>query len=79
MVPRLVHAAKAMSGSISKTEKLDVRRIKRLQRSGTLPEVRIPPRELRDANELPRTRMVLVGQRAKIKSGTSGASEDQGH
>ena len=70
MVPRLVHAgkAKAMSGSINKTDKLDVRGINRLQRSGTLPTVWIPPRELRDARELPRTRMVLVGQRTKIKN-----------
>lgn len=70
MVPRLVHAgkAKAMSGSINKTDKLDVRGINRLQRSGTLPIVWIPPRRLRDARELPRTRMVLVGQRTKIKN-----------
>jgi len=70
MVPRLVHASKAkgMSGSINKTDKLDVRGINRLQRSGTLPTVWIPPKELRDARELPRTRMVLVGQRTKIKN-----------
>jgi transposase len=70
MVPRLVHAgkAKAMSGSINKTDKLDARAINRLQRSGTLPTVWIPPRELRDARELPRTRMVLVGQRTRIKN-----------
>ena len=70
MVPRLVHAgkAKAMSGSINKTDKLDVRGINRLQRSGTLPTVWIPPRGLRDARELPRTRMVLVGQRTRLKN-----------
>jgi transposase len=70
MVPRLVHAGKAkgMSGSVNKTDKLDVRGINRLQRSGTLPTVWIPPRELRDARELPQTRMVLVGQRTKIKN-----------
>jgi transposase len=70
MIPRLVHArkAKVMSGSINKTDKLDVRGINRLQRSGTLPTVWIPPRELRDARELPRTRMVLVGQRTRIKN-----------
>jgi hypothetical protein len=41
MVPRLVHAGKAkgMSGSVNKTDKLDVRGINRLQRSGTLPTV----------------------------------------
>ena len=70
MVPQLVNArrAKAMSGSINKTDKLDVRGINRLQRSGTLPTVWIPPRELRDARELPRTRMVLVRQRTKLKN-----------
>ncbi|MFC2077512.1 IS110 family transposase [Candidatus Bipolaricaulota bacterium] len=70
MVPRLVNAgrAKLMSGSINKTDKLDARGINRLQRSGTLPTVWIPPRELRDARELPRTRMVLVRQRTKLKN-----------
>jgi len=70
MVPQLVNArrAKAMSGSINKTDKLDARGINRLQRSGTLPTVWIPPRELRDARELPRTRMVLVRQRTKLKN-----------
>jgi len=70
MVPRLVNArrAKLMSGSIDKTDKLDARGLNRLQRSGTLPTVWIPPKELRDARELPRTRMVLVRQRTKLKN-----------
>jgi len=70
MVPRLVNArrAKVMSGSINKTDKLDARGLNRLQRSGTLPTVWIPPRDLRDARELPRTRMVLVRQRTKLKN-----------
>jgi len=70
MVPQLVNARKAklMSGSINKTDKLDARGLNRLQRSGTLPTVWIPPRELRDARELPRTRMVLVRQRTKLKN-----------
>jgi transposase len=70
MVPRLVHArkAKVMSGSINKTDRLDVRGMNRLQRAGTLPTVWIPPRALRDARELPRTRMVLVRQRTKLKN-----------
>jgi len=70
MVPQLVNArrAKLMSGSINKTDKLDARGINRLQRSGTLPTVWIPPRDLRDARELPRTRMVLVRQRTKLKN-----------
>jgi len=70
MVPQLVNARKAklMSGSINKTDGLDAKGINRLQRSGTLPTVWIPPRELRDARELPRTRMVLVRQRTKLKN-----------
>jgi transposase len=70
MLPQLVNArrAKLMSGSINKTDKLDARGLNRLQRSGTLPTVWIPPRQLRDARELPRTRMVLVRQRTKLKN-----------
>ena len=70
MVPQLVNARKAklMSGSINKTDRLDARGINRLQRSGTLPTVWIPPRELRDLRELPRTRMVLVHQRTQLKN-----------
>ncbi|MFC2107857.1 IS110 family transposase [Candidatus Bipolaricaulota bacterium] len=70
MVPQLVNARKAklMSGSINKTDRLDAKGINRLQRSGTLPTVWIPPRELRDARELPRTRMVLVRQRTQLKN-----------
>jgi len=70
MVPQLVNARKAklMNGSINKTDRLDARGINRLQRSGTLPTVWIPPRELRDARELPRTRMVLVRQRTQLKN-----------
>jgi len=70
MVPQLVNARKAklMSGSINKTDRLDARGMNRLQRSGTLPTVWIPPRELRDLRELPRTRMVLVHQRTQLKN-----------
>ena len=70
MVPQLVNARKAklMSGSINKTDRLDARGINRLQRSGTLPTVWIPPKELRDLRELPRTRMVLVHQRTQLKN-----------
>ena len=70
MVPQLVNArrAKLMNGSLNKTDKLDARGLNRLQQAGTLPTVWIPPRELRDARELPRTRMVLVRQRTKLKN-----------
>jgi len=69
-VPRLVHARKAklMLGSINKTDKLDVRGLNRLQRSGTLPLVWIPPGGIRDPRELPRTRMVLATMRTRLKN-----------
>lgn len=70
MVPRLVHArkAKVMMGQVNKTDKLDARGLNRLQRTGTLPTVWIPPAELRDKRDLPRTRMVLVSQRTRLKN-----------
>jgi len=69
-LPQLVHARKAklMLGTVNKTDRLDARGLVRLQRTGTLPVVWIPPRELRDARELPRTRMVLVQQRTRLKN-----------
>src|SRR5690242_471736 len=69
-VPRLVHARKAklMMGEINKTDKLDVRGLNQLQRNGTLPTVWIPPGELRDQRDLPRTRMVLARQRTQLKN-----------
>ncbi len=70
MVPQLVHARKAklMMGMINKTDKLDARGLNRLQRTGTLPTVWIPPAELRDQRDLPRTRMVLAQQRIRLKN-----------
>lgn len=61
MQPRLVQARKAklMMGAIHKTDRLDARGLNQLQRNNTLPTVWIPPADLRDARELPRTRMVL--------------------
>jgi transposase len=69
-VPRLVHARKAklMLGTINKTDTLDARGLNRLQRAGTLPAVWIPPSTLRDWRDLPRTRMVLVRQRTRLKN-----------
>lgn len=69
-VSRLVHARKAtlMLGMINKTDTLDARGLNRLQQTGTLPEVWIPPGDLRDRRDLPRTRMVLVRQRAQLKN-----------
>ena len=70
LTPRLVHARKAklMMAMTDKTDKLDARGLNRLQRSGTLPAVWIPPGELRDRRDLPRTRMVLVKQRTQLKN-----------
>ena len=70
MVPRLVHARKAkmMFGCINKTDKLDAKGLNMLQRAGTLPSVWIPPTEVRDRRELPRTRMVFTVERTKLKN-----------
>ena len=70
MVPQLVHArrAKMMLASVNKTDKLDSFGLNRLQRTGTLPTVWIPPGELRDLRDLPRTRMVLTRQRGRLKN-----------
>ncbi len=69
-LPRLVHARKAklMMAMVNKTDKLDARGLNRLQRVGTLPTVWIPPAELRDLRDLPRTRMLLVKQRTQLKN-----------
>ncbi len=70
LVPQLVHPRKAklMMGMINKTDKLDVHGLNRLQRTGTLPTVWIPPGELRDLRELTRTRMVFTKQRTRLKN-----------
>lgn len=70
MVPRLVHPRKAklLMGMVNKTDKLDARGLNRLQRTGTLPVVWIPPGELRDQRDLPRTRMEMTRQRTRIKN-----------
>lgn len=70
MVPKLVnaHKAKLMLGSVNKTDKLDARGLNKLQFTGTLPTVWIPPAEIRDLRELPRTRMVFADLRTKLKN-----------
>jgi transposase len=57
-----------MMGSVNKSDKLDCKGINRLQRTGTLPTVWIPRSSVRDARELPRTRMVLSRQRTQLKN-----------
>jgi transposase len=68
--PQLVNArlAKLMMGMVNKSDKLDAKGMNRLQRTGTLPVVWIPPSSVRDARELPRTRMVLSRQRTQLKN-----------
>lgn len=68
--PQLVHAyrAKLMAGRVNKSDRLDAQGLVQLQRAGTLPTVWIPPRDIRDMRELPRTRMVLVAQRTRLKN-----------
>lgn len=70
MTPRLVHAGRAkwMLGMGHKTDRLDAQGLNRLQRAGTLPTVWIPPGKLRDARDLPRTRMVLAQERTRLKN-----------
>ena len=68
--PRLAHALKAkrrMEGR-NKTDVLDARGLAMLLRNGTLPDVWIPPAELRDQRELLRWRMWLSGTRTRVKN-----------
>ena len=59
--PKMAHAAKAkvMMGNIHKTDKLDAEGLATLEHLGSLPAVWIAPGEIRDARELPRTRMAF--------------------
>jgi len=74
--PRLVHpleAKKRMGKTGKKTDKVDATGLGILLRNGTLPEVWIPPAELRDQRELLRLRMFLVQQRTRFKNRIQGA------
>jgi transposase len=74
--PRLVHplqAKKRMGKLGKKTDKIDAKGLGILLRNGTLPEVWIPPAELRDQRELLRLRMFLVQQRTRFKNRIQGA------
>ena len=57
--------AKRRMGLTNKTDKLDARGLAILLRNGTLPEVWIPPSELRDQRELLRMRIFLVRLRTQ--------------
>jgi len=73
--PHLAHPleAKRRMGKSHKTDKLDAGGLGILLRNGTLPEVWIPPAELRDQRELLRLRMQLAQQRTRWKNRIHGA------
>src|SRR3984885_10146024 len=62
------HEAKRRMGRTKKTDTLDARGLAILLRNGTLPEVWIPPNELRDQRELLRCRIFLVRLRTRVKN-----------
>ena len=72
--PRLCNPleAKRRMGLTNKTDKLDARGLGILLRNGTLPEVWIPSRELRDQRELLRLRIFLVRLRTRVKNRIHG-------
>ena len=64
--------AKRRMGLTNKTDKLDAKGLAILLRNGTLPEVWIPPSELRDQRELLRLRIFLVRLRTRVKNRIHG-------
>src|SRR5216683_4639655 len=72
--PKLANAleAKRRMALTKKTDKLDARGLAILLRNGTLPEVWIPPSELRDQRELLRLRIFLVRLRTRVKNRIHG-------
>src|ERR1700758_4718879 len=64
--------SQAADGLTHKTDKLDARGLAILLRNGTLPEVWIPPSELRDQRELLRLRIFLVRLRTRVKNRIHG-------
>jgi transposase len=68
-----LEAKKRMGKAGKKTDKVDARGLGILLRNGTLPEVWIPPAQLRDQRELLRLRMFLVQQRTRFKNRVQGA------
>jgi transposase len=64
--------AKRRMGLTNKTDKLDAKGLAILLRNGTLPEVWIPPTELRDQRELLRLRIFIVRLRTRVKNRIHG-------
>jgi|SRR5579859_631599 len=73
-VPLLAHAltAKRRMEGRHKTNERDAQGLAMLLRNGTLPEVWIPPAELRDQREMLRWRMCLSRMRARVKNRIHG-------
>lgn len=69
-VPRLTHAgkAKARLGHDHKSDRLDAAGLARLVHLGSLPEVWLPPAEVLDLRDLPRTRLTLVAEQTRLKN-----------
>src|SRR3970282_1326741 len=69
-LPLLAHAAKAksMMGHVHKTDKVDAGGLATLLHLGPLHAVWIPPADLRDERELPRTRMAFSKVRTMLKN-----------
>ncbi len=72
------NVAKRMMGKTNKTDALDAKGLAILLRNGTLPEVWIPPGELRDQRELLRTRMALRDHRTMLKHRVHSALQRYG-
>src|SRR5579859_2662964 len=70
--------AKKRMGKTHKTDALDAKGLAILLRNGTLPEVWIPPGEIRDQRELLRTRMALRDVRTMLKHRVHSALERYG-
>jgi transposase len=69
-IPLLAHAhsAKKRMAYVHKTDRLDADGLSMLLHNGTLPLVWIPPGDLRDERELPRTRMAFAKLRTLLKN-----------
>jgi len=69
-LPLLTHPAKAkrMMGHINKTDKLDANGLANPLRIGSLPTVWLPPADIRDDRDLPRTRMALCRMGTSLKN-----------
>jgi len=67
---KMAHPKKArlIAEATIKTDELDAKRLIDLEKVGVLPEVWIPPREIRDVRHLCRYRYFLVQIRTKIKN-----------